>query len=79
MLNLKVIYQPRSQIYRPAPAPEITPTPAAAKHEDDKAAPSLVEEWLKVQGIDPSPLIDHEPLPQPVSARFPFRRTRRRV
>jgi hypothetical protein len=46
----------------------------AAKREDDEAAPSLVEEWLKVQGIDPL-TIDLEPLPQPANALFAFQRT----
>jgi hypothetical protein len=76
MLNLKIIYRPRPQIYRLSPAPGIAPTPAA-KRENDEAAPSLVEEWLKVQGIDP-PTIDLEPFPQPLSALFAFR-TRHRV
>jgi len=81
MLNLKIIYRPRPQIYRlpPAPHTHIAPTPVgAAKSEDDEAAPSLVEEWLKVQGIVPR-TIDHEPLPQPVSTLFAFRRARHRV
>ena len=78
MLNLKISYQPRPQIYRLPPAPHIAPTAAAAKREDDEPAPSLVEEWLKVQGIDPL-TIDLEPFPQPVSALFAFRRTRHRV
>jgi hypothetical protein len=77
MLNLKIIYRPRPQIYRLPPAPGIAPTPTAAKRENDEA-PSLVEEWLKVQGIDPL-TIDLEPLPQPVSALFAFRRARHRV
>jgi hypothetical protein len=78
MLNLKIIYRPRPQIYRLPPAPGIAPTPAAAKRENDEAAPSLVAEWLKVQGIDPL-TVDHEPLPQPVRALFAFRRARHRV
>ena len=81
MLNLKIIYRPRPQIYRllPAPHTHIAPTPVgAAKRENDEAAPSLVEEWLKVQGIDPL-TIDLEPFSQPANALFAFRRTRHRV